>query len=69
MRYKLEFRRGGKGHYINPDLGQGKAIVEALNKMNVVRTRMTFEALGQKFRIIGREKHGDYIKIQFMRDN
>lgn len=63
--YLLEFIRNGKGCAL---IGkQAKEIRQSLNNLNVLRSKMYFEALGCKFQICNIERHGSYKHVTFMR--
>lgn len=67
MEYELEFRKNGKGYIIDNNTDIGKAIIEALNSMKVIRSRMGFEINKNKYKIIMVENHGSYKKVSFLK--
>lgn len=63
--YYLEFVGDKKSQVVKGE--QAKEIGASLDKLNVLRARMYFEALGYKFRILSVEKHGRYKHVSFMK--
>ncbi|MFV1457663.1 hypothetical protein, partial [Bacillus mycoides] len=63
--YDLEFRSESRGYGVKEE--QAIAIGEALDKLNVIRSKMYFEALGSKFQILDVRKHGTYTHVSFRR--
>lgn len=65
MNYELELRKNGKGKLIKGKNAQ--EISAALDQLSIVKTGRYFEACGHRFLIIGREKHGSYMKVTFLK--
>ncbi|MBE7114712.1 hypothetical protein FT641_19710 [Bacillus paranthracis] len=63
--YDLEFRSERRGYEVKKE--QAVVIGEALDKLNVIRSRMYFEALGSRFQILDVRKHGTYTHVSFRR--